>query len=103
MIDQSQLWRDLSSRLGFEVVAPAKLELRGESISFTAWLPEFGGSRGLIAEANGQHLSAYWDALTEQGYGYSAVQLGPDGDDESLCEMLRDWTWTAEAPPPAWY
>ena len=103
MIDQSHLWRTLSSRLGFEVVAPARLELGDETVEFTAWLPQFGGFRGLIAEAKVRYLSNYWDAPTEQGHGYSAVQLGSDGDDGSACEMLRDWTWTSNDPPPPWY
>jgi hypothetical protein len=35
MNDQANRWRELASRLGLRVVAPATLDLRGESVLFT--------------------------------------------------------------------
>ena len=103
MIDQTHRWRDLGSRLGFRVVAPVALDLEGESVSFTALLPDFGGAQGMIAEPDGEFLSHYWDALTRRGYGFSCVELGADDDDDSACEMLRDWGWASTDPEPDWW
>ena len=101
MTDQTQLWHSLASRLGIQIIAPATLVLRGERVLFTALLPQFGAARGMIAEPDGQFLSRHWIALAEQGYGYSAVEIGTDED--SAREMLRDWSWAADSPPPSWY
>ena len=96
-------WREIASRLGIEIVAPATIALGDGNAIFTALLPQFGAKNGMIAEPNWNALSPFADTLTRLGYAFSAVEVGSDGDDESAKEMLRDWGWSAAEPKPAWW
>jgi hypothetical protein len=74
-------WCALASRLGFIVVAPATVAIGDESVTFTALLPQFGGGHALIADPDRKRIGRHAQALSELGYGYSAVELGCDSDD----------------------
>jgi hypothetical protein len=57
----------------------------------------------MIAEQDGRFLRNYCDALIERGYGFSAVKIGSENDDESAREMLRDWGWASDKAMPDWW
>jgi hypothetical protein len=103
MSNQVDRWRELASRLRFEVIAPATIRLLDGSATFTALLPQFGGNAGMIADPDWETISPYADALFTLGYGYSAVEIGDGPDYESAKEMLRDWGWSAAGPKPSWW
>ena len=101
--DEVNRWQALGSQLGFRVIAPATLLVEGESVTFTALLPQLGGENGMIADPQGETIIRYADALRRLGYGYSVVELGSDADAESAQEMLRDWGWSGREPRPLWW
>ena len=103
MSNQVAHWRELAFRLGFQVTAPATIPVGDGSATFTALLPQFGGENGMIADPYWEAISPYADALLRLGYGYSAVEIGSNPDDESAKEMLRDWGWSAAEPKPSWW
>jgi hypothetical protein len=103
MADEVDHWRSLAARLGFELKAPACVPIAGESVTFTAHLPQFGSEMGMIADPDGHLMSRYATALVALGYGYSVVELGGNEDVEGAQEMLRDWGWTATQPKPSWW
>lgn len=102
MVAQPELWKQLAERLGIVTVAPFDREIRGQSIRFAALLPQFGGSAGLVADPRWEAIEPYVEALTEAGFGYSAVTLDETIDDESARDMLRDWKWSGVAEAPDW-
>jgi len=103
MGNEADHWRELGSRLGVEVTAPATIPVGDRSATFTALLPQFGGKSGMIADPDWEVISPYADALSRLGYGFSAVEIGSESDDESVKDMLRDWGWTAAEPTPDWW
>ncbi len=103
MTEEVNRWRTLASRLGVEVIAPATILVEGESVTFTALLPQFGAANGMIAHPDWETIEPHADALLKLGYGYSAVTLGSDVDDEGARAMLRDWSWSASEPTPQWW
>ena len=103
MIEEANRWRALASRLGVEVIAPATILVEDESVTFTALLPQLGATNGMIADPDWEKIDPHADALLKLGYGYSAVMLGGDSDDESAQDMLRDWGWSASEPTPHWW
>lgn len=96
-------WRELASRLGFEVIAPASVLVGEGSATFAALLPQIGAKNGMIVDPDWEAISPYADALLRLGYGFSAVDIGTDPDAESAKKMLRDWGWSADEPKPSWW
>lgn len=103
MTDEVDRWRGLASRLGIKVIAPAIIEAGNETASFVALLPQFGGKNGMIADPEWNAIEPHAASLIKLGYGYSAVSLGAETDDESAQEMLRDWGWSSEERKPPWW
>ena len=103
MPEEADRWRLLGLRLGFDVVAPVSLELDGESVTFTALLPQFGAKNGMIADPDWNALQPHASTLISCGYGYSAVSLGADEGDQSAQAMLRDWGWSVSERKPPWW
>jgi hypothetical protein len=102
MTNQVERWRDLAFRLGFEVVAPATIQVGDATVSFTALLPQFGGKNGMIADPEWEAISPFAEALWNLGYGFSTVEIGSVPDDDSIKEMLRDWSWSGGELKPSW-
>jgi hypothetical protein len=102
MATQSERWRQLAARLGFSVTAPVELQIGAETVSFDALLPQFGGQRGMICDADWDTIAPHAAHLVAEGYGYSAVSLGEPDEIDSDYDMLRDWGWSASEPKPEW-
>jgi hypothetical protein len=96
-------WRELASRLGLEVIAPAIVSVGERSTTFAALLPQIGAKNGMIVDPEWEAIGPHADALSRLGYAYSAVDIGTDFDAESAKEMLRDWGWSADEPKPSWW
>jgi hypothetical protein len=103
MSNEVNCWRALASRLGIEVTAPVTVQVGDESATFAALLPQFGGRKGMIADPDWEAIDPHADALLRLGYGFSAIEIGSDPDDESTKEVLRDWGWTVSEPMPDWW
>jgi hypothetical protein len=102
MGSDADYWLEIGRRLGIEVVAPAQVELSGVVARFTALLPQFGGAKGMIVDANWSAIEPHAPALVAAGYGFSCVQAGDAMDPDCPTEMLADWGWTSDAPQPEW-
>jgi hypothetical protein len=103
MVSQADHWHRLASRLEFDVIAPAIILVGSASITFTALLPQFGCRCGMIVDPDWNVIEPNSEKLMQLGYGYSAVEIGSNSDDQSAKEMLRDWGWSSEDPRPAWW
>jgi hypothetical protein len=103
MSNPADNWRELASRLGVQVIAPASIPIGNRSALFAALLPQFGAKHGMIAHPDWEAISPHADTLARLGYGFSAVEIDGDLDDESAKEMLRDWGWSAAEPKPSWW
>jgi hypothetical protein len=54
----------------------------------------------MIANPDRETIRPHADALLNLEYGYSAVAVGSDNDDEGAQDLLRDWGWPASEPTP---
>jgi hypothetical protein len=94
-------WRALAQDLGIEVQAPFSLEHVGARYTYVARLPQFGSAGGMLVMYAFDPQAAA--AATENGYGYSCVELGAEIDRQGTIEMLRDWGWSKSGEvPPEW-
>ena len=96
-------WWALALRLGVTVTAPASVFVGDEIVTFTALLPQFGARNGMIVDRDWGLIDPHSAALLKLGYGFSAVEIGTDDDDESAQEMLRDWGWSSSEPTHQWW
>jgi hypothetical protein len=96
-------WLDLAHRLGIEIVAPFNVELAGVQMHFTALLPQFGATSGMVIDANWVVIEPHLTSFLAAGYGFSCVGPGDAADDiVDAHEMLSDWGWTSASPKPDW-
>lgn len=98
-------WRIAAADLGFTFVSPFALEDAGESLEYLAWLPQFGGARGmLIITSPLETQSRLIGAANSQGYAYSCMDASDEPYvREDTVELLTDWGWSSPEPAPAWY
>jgi hypothetical protein len=94
--------------MGFRVVAPVEIEAGDRQIAFDVWLPDFGGSAGmLLLRADGGDSfwgEGVWDRLIARGYGLSVLDTHDgDVDVETIRGVLWDWGWAGSAAErPQW-
>ena len=96
-------WLAAAKKLGVQVIAPYDVKVDGSQVTFTAYLPCFGGRYGIVTDPDWSVIRPHVDALSAAGFGYSCVSFDREADLESLREVLADWGWTG--PPegkPEW-
>jgi hypothetical protein len=98
---EAEYWLEVGRRLGIEVVAPVSLVLSGVEARFTALMPQFGGTAGIVVDADWNAIAHHASALSAAGYGYSCVDAG-DASADLPIGMLADWGWTSAQPKPEW-
>jgi len=100
----STYWLRAGRLLGFTVEAPFHVDLpTGEILIFSARLPDFGATSGMLLTDHGEIVSSHQAGLVAAGYGYSV--LSPDSGEPDLpgvVEVLQDWGWAASTPMPKW-
>ena len=107
--DIAEAWKTAAKDLAITVVVPFTLEVDGRSHVCVAWVPDFGGSRGILVVPSRPpdfvtHRVLAADAERE-GYGASFVNVEVYGryDRDEFIDTLREWGFTgAEHRRPAW-
>jgi hypothetical protein len=99
-------WLDIAQELGLTVEAPFTVILpSGASVTVDARLHDFGGPSGMLLVAEYSRIREHTESLVNQGFGYSTLDSPTPGesyDREITLEMLQDWGWASESPPPPW-
>jgi hypothetical protein len=99
-------WREAAKDLGFEFTSPFTLDDRGETLSYFAWLPQFGSKQGmLIVTAEDSPLrNRQLSVADARGFAVSGMFAGFDPYHRDVTiEVLTDWGWSSSESPPAWY
>ena len=66
-------------------------------------LRQFGARNGMLLVNRYDTIRDYAESLVAMGYGFSCLsEPDPDRseDDDVLFEMLADWSWSGDGPPP---
>ena len=98
-------WQQAGQLLGFTVEAPYVVVLPGgQSLTFSARLPDFGAERGMLLSTNYEDFASHVNALVAAGYGYSVLSesLNDAPDPEEIIDVLQDWGWSASCIRPEW-
>ena len=90
--DEADAWRYAAAQLEFDVTAPCEIALSNGQTVHAAALVKVGPSLGIVADPSWAQLESHTEALSMDGYGYSAVSLG-EYDRSRMIELLRDWGW----------
>jgi hypothetical protein len=102
--DFQERWLDAARRLGLSVQVPFILEVEGTRIEVPVLLDDFGAERGMLLVSDYASIAAVSEHVVEIGYGFSCLSSEPTGFDEAVyVEILHDWGWTGDGPPPPWY
>jgi hypothetical protein len=88
--------------LGVIVVAPFSLVRDGTTITFTAFIAQYGHRIGMVTDPNWNVIAPHANWLIENGYGYSCVDFTGYGV-KNLIHVLADWSWSGlPEARPAW-
>lgn len=102
MASEHESWLAVAADLGVRVISPFELIVHGTRVAFTALLPQFGGSAGMIIDPDWSVIKPHADALTKAGYGYSCISIDGSAPDE-MRDVLLDWGWNGTtAQKPDW-
>ncbi len=99
----SQAWRNAAKDLGIRVVAPfAMLAAGNESITYEAYVLDFGGPKGTVVGVLEDKLH---DCRAAQGYYYSNLSASYRlYVRQHFINTLNDWGWYGPAElRPFWY
>ena len=103
-VEMSAAWREAGAQLQIRVIAPFGLALPdGSTVMVEAFLPDFGGPRGMVVLSFEDDVRAERTAATELyrsllGNAYRRF------DEALFRETLDDWGWFGDdATRPAWY
>lgn len=67
-------------------------------------VPDFGHTNGMAVFAEPIHDAAFGERLVSKGLGYTWLSAYYGTYDRAaFIEMLEDWGWTGDGPPPEWY
>ena len=97
-------WQQAGQLLGFAVEAPSLVVLPGgQSLKFSARLPDFGAERGMLLSDRYEDFAAHVNALVLAGYGYSVLSE-PDAVpvQAEIIDLLQDWGWSGSSRCPEW-
>jgi hypothetical protein len=102
MAVEHESWRSIAEALGVQAISPFDLTIDGARVIFTALLPQFGGSAGMIVDPDWSIIEPHANALIREGYGYSCISIAgslpPD-----MQGVLADWGWNGPAEEkPDW-
>jgi len=98
-------WREIAARWKLRVETPFVVDLSLGSITVPVLLRDFGAANGMLLVTDYNMIAPYADELVALGFGYSCLaeptaRYDPGADDESLRDMLEDWTWTGTVSAP---
>jgi len=101
-------WREAALDLKIRVVVPWLFtDENGRRYEVLAFLPDFGGPRGMVNGNLGYTIQdEIWEALEKTDYYYSALNPSAYGtyDRSRWIETLNDWGWFGSLPEsPDWY
>jgi hypothetical protein len=95
--------------LGFAVTAPFEVSLEGEAYVFPAWLPHFGGEKGMVLLELREGASVFGDpaykALRKAGFYASSLNPAREREfkEHLFVDALLDWGYFGPgAERPAW-
>jgi hypothetical protein len=101
----AEVWRQIASGLGLDIVAPFRLvTAQGSFVDVDALLRNFGGEHGTLLVDDYSKIEKYTQPIVDAGYGYSVLPwYSPSHryDPDIIMDMLAEWTWTGpvEARP----
>ncbi len=95
----------LARQLGVGVEAPFFLRHEGENVRFDAYLPDFGGPKGMVIVLDGKTLDCQeYQVARSAGYYFSALNGSAEISEADVRETLNDWGFFGEDTlRPAWY
>lgn len=105
-------WLEVCNRLCVNIVAPYILEVNGESISYLAYLPDFGGPSGiLICPMNLPEVrpdERLRQMARSKGFYVSSMNVSPyangNVEEEVFKKILEDWGYYGlREKRPVWY
>lgn|GEM_PF-677525 len=101
----ARAWREAASDLGVRLESPFAMHHGGTTYWCAGWLPDFGGSKGVIIACRHAHDDIF-DA--SEALGYYASGLNPyyyeTYDRRIFSETLNDWGWFGDpSAAPAWF
>ena len=105
LVSLATYWKQAGQLLGFTVeVAYVAVLPDGQSITFSARLPDFGAERGMLLSDNYEDFACHANALVTAGYGYSVLStpLNNAPDPLEIIDVLQDWGWSASSARPEW-
>ena len=95
-------WQRAASELGFEVVAPFRLDTAAGTFEYSFLVRGFGNSEGTVVVL-GNSSKEQRHAAAESGFACSSWSDGDEPyDASSIIDVLRDWGWIGEGSPPPW-
>lgn len=87
------------NKLGIEIELDYVLSLtEDKKINTVAYIPSFGGPKGMLIVSSSKGISQVWDNLD---YGFSVLDEPHDKEEfdlDSFKEMFIDWGWSVENP-----
>jgi hypothetical protein len=103
---EAAAWREASRDLSIEFISPFTLKDGDDTLSYVGLVPRVGSKRGtaIIIENDLDRQARLCRVAEAHGYGVSCH--GPDGseyDRDVFIEVLNDWEWVVDQPPPPWY
>jgi len=104
-------WRRAATDLGIRVQAPYELANKsGQLCHFAAYVPDFGGRKGMLAfviePPDFEHDKAAVECAADHGVGLSCLNVETYAryDRQTFIDMLDDWQYFGKkASRPDWY
>ena len=100
----TEQWRAAAKSLSVRFEGPFLVVASGGKYTFAGLLPDFGGGRGTLIDA--QYNREAMTAAKAEGFTGSFMQPNtsePHPDSRSYAECLIDWGWSGDGHPPDWY
>ena len=97
-------WERAARTLGVQIEVPVHLAINGQTVEAPLLVRGFGAPIGTLVTPLSLPLRMF-DEL--RALGYTASSFGPysEGEEEEvdgMMDVLKDWTWCGEGPPPSW-
>lgn len=101
-----QAFRRSADALGVEIEGPVQVGLGdGTVITADMLVKGFGAPVGTLVTPLSEQLQGRRKALSAQGLTASSFGPYDHGEEESvegMVELLSDWGWCGDGPPPPW-
>ena len=100
-VAQLAAWKMASADLGFNFTSPFTLHHDGKTFLFFGHLPQIGAKAGMLVLT--EYDSEQCEAASSRGFGYSCISDSNEPyDRQDFIELLNDWGWSSDEPPPLW-